>query len=405
VYAINSAYPRVIPDMWFGLDRLACHHPRVWFEPFPKITSLFKDDTEKVRYCPEVYYATLDDGELTRMFLHREPDVRFSWERSTFLFALHFLYWRGHKTVYLVGSDHGGTRDYWDDRQLTDAQRDNNRALHDRQLARLRQLAPIARQHGLSWISCTPGSRLNDILPYVPLEEALANCTKGMPENQRLLHSTEADAPNVQAAPVGPRWAAQAQRTLLEKFKFKTVLDVGCGTQLEHSIRFAKSGKKVSSVDHQAPAVKVPKGVDFIQGKLNSPRCAVWKKQYDCVWMSHILEHQRNPGLLLDYALRALNPNGILAVTVPPLTQHILGGHVSVWNMGLLCYHIVSAGLDLRGATLLTTDGNITVIAQKKMFDTSKLGLRFDKGDIEKLSPYFPTPGLAQGFDGRTMKN
>ncbi|MEP6671715.1 MAG: class I SAM-dependent methyltransferase [Chthoniobacter sp.] len=412
VYAINSAYPHVRPDVWFGLDRIACHDPRVWFEPFAKVTRYLKDDTSRFRGHPNMLFADLDEAPLASMFLRRDPDTKFLWEHSTFLFALHFLYWLGHKQVYLIGCDMGGPADYHDGRELTREQRGNNRRLHDRQVTLLRELAPVARRHGLQWVSCTPGSRLNAFLPFAPLDKVLAKCTADMPAVRPLLHSVEADdiaegkkKPAPAASPTsGPKWAAEACRKLIADFKFNTVLDVGAGTALEHSREFLAAGKRVTATDHQTPP-EFPKGLKFIQSDFTAAESAAWKGGYDCVWCSHVLEHQRNPGSLIDRMIAALKPNGILAVTVPPLQHAILGGHLTVWNMGLLCYNLVLAGLDLRKATLLEADGNITVIVRKKTFDLAKLGLHYDKGDIEQLARYFPVPGLRQGFDGRAMAN
>jgi SAM-dependent methyltransferase len=197
--------------------------------------------------------------------------------------------------------------------------------------------------------------------------------------------------------------AAQAFRTLLEEYPFTSVLDVGAG-RCEHALEFARQGKRVTAVDHQMRQ-RTGDAIDFIQADFTDPDCVVWARKFDCVWCSHTLEHQRNVGWLLDCMVQCLPDDGILAITVPPLKHRIVGGHLSLWNMGLLCYNLIMAGLDLRGATTLQEGYDISVIVRKKMFDRRKLRLFYDNGDISALSPYFPVGDLKEGFDGRTLTN
>ena len=64
---------------------------------------------------------------------------------------------------------------------------------------------------------------------------------------------------------------------------------------------------------------------------------------------SHVLEHQFDPQRFLRKIYECLNPDGVLALTVPPRKDEIVGGHVSLWNGGLLLYHLVLAHLDFDG--------------------------------------------------------
>ncbi|HEY3835092.1 MAG TPA: hypothetical protein VGL72_00900 [Bryobacteraceae bacterium] len=143
VYALNTAYPQVQPDVWMGLDRMGCFDARLWHEAFPKITRRFDDDNIRMRHCPNVHYADLEDASAEEIFIRRDNSSKFVWVKNSFVFALHFLIWSGHKTIHLVGCDMGGERDYYDDRKLTAEQRGNNRRLYDDLVRTLRRLAPI----------------------------------------------------------------------------------------------------------------------------------------------------------------------------------------------------------------------------------------------------------------------
>jgi SAM-dependent methyltransferase len=129
---------------------------------------------------------------------------------------------------------------------------------------------------------------------------------------------------------------------------------------------------------------------DFLELDLAGP--------FDCVWASHVLEHQLNPNLFLRKVHSLLREGGVLAITVPPLKHDIVGGHLALWNPGLLLYHLVIAGFDCREAALRQYGYNITCLLVKKSIQLPELHM--DTGDIERLKPFFPE-GVEEPFDGR----
>lgn len=165
----------------------------------------------------------------------------------------------------------------------------------------------------------------------------------------------------------------------------KTILDVGSG-EGKHAQKFKEAGKKVVTNSLEEPA-------DIIGDFADLPE----DRKFDCIWAAHVLEHQPNPNLFLKKCYRLLNDNGILAVTVPPMKDKIVGGHVALFNGGLLLYHAILAGFDCSEAMLKQYDYNISLIVRKK--EAILPDLRMDCGDIERLARFFPIP-VKQGFDG-----
>jgi len=164
---------------------------------------------------------------------------------------------------------------------------------------------------------------------------------------------------------------------------FRSVLDVGSGGV--HADIFKNAGKEVTTINlYNADVVGNYLHHDF---------------KVDCIWASHVLEHQPNPNLFLRKCFRDLNENGILAVTVPPLKHDIVGGHVTLWNAGILLYQLVLAGFDCAQASVKTYGYNISVIVKKKPFTMPKLSM--DSGDIEKLYPYLPIKEGLDTFNGQ----
>lgn len=173
---------------------------------------------------------------------------------------------------------------------------------------------------------------------------------------------------------------------LLDLPDAKSILDVGSGTGA-HADVMRSAGRDVTTISMIPPADHVG---DFITWPSD-------RADFDAVWACHVLEHQVDPGAFLRECRRRLRPGGWLAVTVPPLKNAIVGGHVSLWNAGLLLYHLVLAGFDCRQARVGTYGYNISVIVQNVQAVLPPL--ISDNGDIKRLAHLFPAL-VGEGFDG-----
>ena len=165
--------------------------------------------------------------------------------------------------------------------------------------------------------------------------------------------------------------------------EFSSVLDIGSGGG-SHATHFRDLNKYVTTVSLEPPA-------DFVGDYM----LAEFGK-HGLVWASHVLEHQLNPNLFLKKCFKECGR--YFCVTVPPLKHEIVGGHVSLWNAGLLLYNMVLAGWDCADAKVMTEGYNISVLVEKKKAELPTL--RMDSGDIELLAEFFPMD-VQQGFDGR----
>ncbi len=180
-----------------------------------------------------------------------------------------------------------------------------------------------------------------------------------------------------------------------------TVLDVGAGIG-GHSDVFDALGYQVTSVDAHP---MFPGCVEWNIPGQEAPQ-GVRGERYDIVWCCHTLEHSNAPGAFLEALRDMLVPEtGLLAITVPPMKPSIVGGHVTLWNAGLLLYNLILAGFDCSQASVRTYGYNVSVLVPRPSWeDAIELGdvlrtLVHDSGDIERLADYFPIP-VRQGFDG-----
>ena len=181
--------------------------------------------------------------------------------------------------------------------------------------------------------------------------------------------------------------AWEALDLILSEYNFDTVLDIGCGEGLQSRIML-EHGKTVTSIDKG--------GSIYFKDNENKSRVLVGDfnelklhEKYDCIWCSHLLEHQLNVHDFLIKIHDCLIENGILAITVPPIDNVICGGHLTYWNAGILLYNLILAGFDCCSARVGKYGYNISVVLQKKSINV--LGeLHYDAGDVELLHKYFP---------------
>jgi SAM-dependent methyltransferase len=177
---------------------------------------------------------------------------------------------------------------------------------------------------------------------------------------------------------------------LVNTHQFYSVLQIGPGI-LDKEF-FKNEGKKVTTIALDDTYGATPE----IIGDYNTHE---FEAKFDCIWASHVLEHQRNVGSFLDKMYRDLNEDGVYVVIVPPLKHKIVGGHLSLWNGGLLLYNMIMAGFDCSEAILIKKDYNIALIGKKKPTNFDYTSLTSSKGDIEKLSQFFPFNAV-QSFNG-----
>ena len=172
---------------------------------------------------------------------------------------------------------------------------------------------------------------------------------------------------------------------LISDYKFSNILDVGSGDN-RYAQQFRDNGIECFTTDILES--------DY-QGDFN---LLEFDRRFEGVWCAHVLEHQLNVNFFLKKIFNLLEDNGVLAICVPPLKHEIVGGHLTLWNTGLLLYNLILAGFDCSEAAVKTYGYDCSVIVRKKQAVLPDLN--YDFGDIEKLSKFFPFNAV-QGFNGQ----
>ena len=182
---------------------------------------------------------------------------------------------------------------------------------------------------------------------------------------------------------------------LMLKDNLTSVLDIGSGDR-QHFKYMIKRLPNTFSNDFT-------KGNDYI-GNFND---IVFERTFDGIHTAHVLEHQPNTNLFLKKINSILNEGGYLCITVPPLKHQIVGGHVSLWNAGLVLYHLVLAGFNCTEARIKQYGYNISVIVQKKSIK-EELDLKYVGVDLKTINKYLPPDlnykGANYSFDGNIQE-
>lgn len=180
----------------------------------------------------------------------------------------------------------------------------------------------------------------------------------------------------------------------IEKCKskgIKTILDIGCGIDQPHAKILRSYGFEVLTCDffEDNDYIGLFNEIDFGDTK------------FDAVWCAHCLEHQTDVGSFLRKIKSVVKENGVICITVPPLKHKIVGGHLTLWNIGLLYYNLILAGFDCSRGRHKRYRYNLTVCTEVKTIENFP-ELKYDCGDIETLSGYFPF-AAKQNFCGDSL--
>ncbi|MCP3907258.1 MAG: class I SAM-dependent methyltransferase [Oceanicoccus sp.] len=182
-------------------------------------------------------------------------------------------------------------------------------------------------------------------------------------------------------------WGFHAMLLLMSEYnnQFNSVLEVGSGDG-EHARFFRYFNKDVYSVDLHKDADYVG---DFTTAEID--------RQFDLVWCSHVIEHQRNVGLFLDKIYKCIKPGGLLAISAPiHPRERMISGHISSWTPFLLCYNLILAGFDCSKARF-SNNYELGLIVKKEPASGSDIHSPAAFDLLKEIEHFFPLP-IADGY-------
>ncbi len=146
--------------------------------------------------------------------------------------------------------------------------------------------------------------------------------------------------------------------------KYKNALDIG-SSHGNHTKIMRHFGLKVDQID------KYEKNAE-INNDFNSYN---FKKKYDVIFCSHVIEHQRNVGFFLDKIFDTLTDNGVLVISGPKHpAERFVEGHIQSTIMPIFLQNLIFAGFDCKNAKILSIAGieNSFIAKKSKDFNTKE---------------------------------
>jgi hypothetical protein len=191
------------PTLWAAADKPVCFSPHIYTDPgILKFTIISRTELEvpntggkRTREMPNMLFFGARETFTFKNFLDPHQDL--VWWRSTFPIVLQLAHRLGFSDVFLVGcgfnmKKQAGKQYAWDT-GLTDGQANYSQNTYNRDVERLKALKPTFDYHGFRVRSSTPESAANEILGYVPLEEAVKEVLERKPRQakaEELVHSS-----------------------------------------------------------------------------------------------------------------------------------------------------------------------------------------------------------------------
>ena len=150
---------------------------------------------------------------------------------------------------------------------------------------------------------------------------------------------------------------------LISKKTFKDefiALDIGSALGSHTSI-MRSYGLSVDIID------KYEEDAEFI-GDFNNHK---FKRKYDLIFCSHVIEHQRNPGLFLDKIFDLLKDEGDLIISAPKHpAERFVEGHILSTILPVFLQMLIYAGFDCKKGKMISLLGieNSFIVKKSKNF-------------------------------------
>jgi SAM-dependent methyltransferase len=90
---------------------------------------------------------------------------------------------------------------------------------------------------------------------------------------------------------------------------------------------------------------------------------------FDIVFCSHVIEHQRNVGLFLDRIFDVLSDDGVLIISAPKEDHNLIEGHLNGFIFPLFLQQMIHAGFDCKNGKFLSTIENSFIVSKADNFE------------------------------------
>ena len=185
---MNNTATIIRPDLWVGADIAENYSASILMDPAPmKFTYITRKNCmigdKRWRDMPNTYFMASEKMEPNVFYLRGR---NFTWCKNVFTLAIQVAYRLGFNEVYLVGCSFVTNKNniYCYERKLNDVQIGYNQRTYDMALRQIKEILPYAKEFDFKIISCTPGSKINDMVEYYDISQALRKATSQIPSHK-----------------------------------------------------------------------------------------------------------------------------------------------------------------------------------------------------------------------------
>lgn len=185
--AMNNTGTIVHPTIWIGADRADHFSPSILLDPTPmKFAVISRRDCDvhgkPWKDLPNTFFVSTKQMKPKEFFL---PNRDFSWDKNVFMLSLQIVFRLGFNVVYAVGCEFSINKEsqYCYETDLSDKQIAYTQASYNTAIRQVREILPFSEQNNFKIISCTPNSKLNDVVDYWDLDRAIAQAASMIPEH------------------------------------------------------------------------------------------------------------------------------------------------------------------------------------------------------------------------------
>ncbi len=142
---------------------------------------------------------------------------------------------------------------------------------------------------------------------------------------------------------------------------YNNALDIG-SSHGNHTEIMRHFGLKVDQIDKYVESAEI--NADFNSYK--------FKKKYDVIFCSHVIEHQRNVGFFLDKIYDILSDNGILVISGPKHpAERFVEGHIQSTILPIFLQNLIFSGFDCKNGKILSLGGieNSFIVKKARNFN------------------------------------
>lgn len=145
------------------------------------------------RHQPNQWFYVIDEDYNHHTICHQTNSL--VWWKNVFILAVQLCYRLGFRQIYFCGTAFKMDDDehYAYDVKLTPDQVKYNRSTYHCALGDFIRCMPVFQKSGVTFVSCTPESSMNQHIPFMPFSEAISavNSMVPVPDLSNVKHSSQ----------------------------------------------------------------------------------------------------------------------------------------------------------------------------------------------------------------------